>query len=286
MRGWFQYGLGVLSGVVLCLIAALFLREGPTGQYQATESAGPSQPETSDDKDQHRKLWKGDLPKMVVEEFEVANGSVGDCFLKLADSKGVPIGLELLPGDDLRGAVQLPDGTPAGKAKRFSLAKRDTSLKEVLDGIVAADPRYEWDDLEGVINIRPRAADRTDKSPLDDRIDVFVAIDFSFRDVINLVASPWDRLDYLLAIMPAEAQEARLEFDRFPSMKNMEAAEKVWTEQMTFVLLQPSLCDIMNAVLRRQRKGCWVCWAPMSTEPGGDSSFWELTLCPDEDYYE
>jgi hypothetical protein len=64
----------------------------------------------------------------------------------LASTYKSPIGLELIPSG---GGLQAED--------KISVKVEGGTLREVLDAVVKADPRYEWQQVDDVINVFPRA---------------------------------------------------------------------------------------------------------------------------------
>ena len=78
----------------------------------------------------------------------------GSFIPQLAEAAGVPMGFEMAPLVDDAG----PPHHVAATGKR---------LRDVLDAIVSADPRYEWREDAGVIVVRPVAAWASNSGTLD-----------------------------------------------------------------------------------------------------------------------
>ena len=95
-------------------------------------------------------MWRPDWPLTINT---LSAGFVG----RLAETAGVPMGFEMAPGDPV---YQGPRDIPA-------TGKR---LRDVLDAIVEADPRYEWREDDGVILIRPVGARNTTSVILDAQV--------------------------------------------------------------------------------------------------------------------
>ena len=74
----------------------------------------------------------------------VVNGPFPSAVRDLANATMVPMGIEFLgPGNPPRSA---------------EIPATGRTLREVLDAMVAIDPRYEWREMDGVIVIRPTAS--------------------------------------------------------------------------------------------------------------------------------
>jgi hypothetical protein len=84
------------------------------------------------------------LDRVVDDEANhrrlVVNELTGQAVGRLAAAAGVPMGIEMVPGNP---------GHP-----KSPIVASGRHLREVLDAIVAADPRYEWRDDNGVIVFR------------------------------------------------------------------------------------------------------------------------------------
>lgn len=72
------------------------------------------------------------------------SGVLGSAVRDLATAAKVPMGLELVPG--------------APKIIRRAVTATGVPLRQVLDGLLTTDPRYEWRYLDGVVVVRPRAS--------------------------------------------------------------------------------------------------------------------------------
>ncbi len=70
------------------------------------------------------------------------NTTVADFLIGSFMGVGVPVGVVRAPGDD--------------GAARFDFKPAGLTLRNVLDAIVAADPRYEWSFADGVVNLMPK----------------------------------------------------------------------------------------------------------------------------------
>jgi hypothetical protein len=70
------------------------------------------------------------------------NTTVADFLIGSFMGVGVPVGVVRAPGDD--------------GATRFDFKPAGLTLRNVLDAIVVADPRYEWSVTDGVVNLVPK----------------------------------------------------------------------------------------------------------------------------------
>ena len=282
MNKWLMFSMGICVGAILAVVISSTCGRHPTALLQTPPSVtAPSEgtnPITGGPSP--KILFAGDLGNRNVGRIDVVDGSIGDCFLQLAVSGVAPIGLELFRNDYIFGNATSEKGFPVGTGQRFSLSMKDATLKSVLDAIVAADPRYVWDDARGTVSIRPADGTIVAK-PFESTIDVFVAVDLNLEEVLSLATSPMNHYEYLLRVLRKDVNDLNLKFRGFPSMRNFDRAKELWTKRMTFVLLKPTLRDLLNEILRQQGTGSWVLWSlpiPNSQDPGAT---WQLVLCPD-----
>jgi hypothetical protein len=84
------------------------------------------------------------LPK-PVESFRVSGEDISVPLRQLADRFGVPIGFESLP--------RIPENAKPGGVQ---IDMKAGTVADVLDAIVSADPRYTWEELDGVENVFPK----------------------------------------------------------------------------------------------------------------------------------
>ena len=93
----------------------------------------------------------------------------------LAIATGTPFGVEFLPGEcenDRSGERLLVEGR---------------TIAAVLDDLVARDPRYRWEERDGVILMRPAAAWNDRTHFLEERMDSFVHDDLTSAYAWRLV---------------------------------------------------------------------------------------------------
>lgn len=86
-----------------------------------------------------------------VPSFLAVQEDIADVLGRLANTRKLPIGLELIP----RGAGMQLD-------HKISVKVEGGTFREVLDAVVKADPKYEWQQKNDVINVFPR----TVRSPI------------------------------------------------------------------------------------------------------------------------
>jgi len=91
----------------------------------------------------------------------------------LAGAAGVPMGFEAAP--------MVPRVQP------WSVAATGRTVREVADAIVAADPRYDWREDNGVLLFRPRAAWEGAASSLDARIAGLRLDDIEAADAMSAI---------------------------------------------------------------------------------------------------
>jgi len=81
-----------------------------------------------------------------VSFFEFADVPITTPVRRLADMYYIPIGLEVVT--EKKGE----------RTKRISIKVEEGTIRDVLDAIVQADPRYKWEEVNDVINIFPKEA--------------------------------------------------------------------------------------------------------------------------------
>lgn len=85
-----------------------------------------------------------ELAERVIKQVEIKDAANVHLILSaLSNEYGVPIGLEVAE----KGMVE----------PKISLKLRNRPLRHVLDAIIEQDPRYEWKEVDGVINVFPKA---------------------------------------------------------------------------------------------------------------------------------
>jgi hypothetical protein len=82
----------------------------------------------------------GQLARTIIGDFTETRLSVIDVAARLTRSR-IPVGVEAVNG-------------PEGHA--VDLALKDATVADVLNAAVRADPRYQWKEDEGVINLFPK----------------------------------------------------------------------------------------------------------------------------------
>jgi len=96
--------------------------------------------------------------------------------LDLANATRVPMGIEFLrPG-------------PGRHSTPPDIAATGRTLREVLDAMVAVDPRYEWREMNGVIVIRPAAAWNDAQSLLFRVVEPIHLIDVAPNEALQRIA--------------------------------------------------------------------------------------------------
>jgi len=137
----------------------------------------------------------------------------------LANAVGVPIGFQSLPADER--AVILND----------PINLTGLTLREALDALVAVDPRYHWQELNGVIVVRPVRAWLDSQDPLFRSIRSVHLQDVQASKPIDLV---------LAALGRAEASG-------FPD-----------TRLFSISLPEGPLLDLLNEMSRQHGELSWV----------------------------
>jgi hypothetical protein len=82
----------------------------------------------------------GQLARTIIGDFTANGASIADIADRLAQDR-IPVGVEVVKG---------PDGPP------IEINLKNATVAEVLDAAIHVDPRYEWREAQGVINLLPR----------------------------------------------------------------------------------------------------------------------------------
>jgi hypothetical protein len=97
---------------------------------------------------------------------------------RIAQAAGVPMMFEALP---------LDYRDPAIVGQRFDLAGH--TVREALDIFIAQDPRYQWDERDGVVVIRPTSLSRSPEDALNQPIAGVRGDQLRLEDVLSRVTT-------------------------------------------------------------------------------------------------
>jgi hypothetical protein len=145
----------------------------------------------------------------------------------LSATSRVPIGIETIPSDSgSTVSIQIVDGT----------------VRQVLDQIVKADPRYRWEVREGVINLLPNERN-------DSLLDVTI-VHFNFQDM--------DAEDVPAAILALPEVQAHLSAMRIVASKGVMYEGPVRKLPVfSITLSNVTVKEILNEILRRRYSNFW-----------------------------
>ena len=108
--------------------------------------------------------------KQTISGFESTDEPIDQILGKLSKSYGVPIGLEKIA----------PKAAASSGERRISVKVEKGTVRDILDSVIRADPRYEWKEVAGVINVLPRRA----RNPiLEVPVSSFKISDVNWMDV-------------------------------------------------------------------------------------------------------
>jgi hypothetical protein len=142
---------------------------------------------------------------------------------ELAEAAGVTMGIELLPATEpraLSGGIQVTG----------------MSLRDALSAFTAADSRYEWRDMDGVVVIRPIAAWFDSAHPLS-------------REVTGV------RLDSATISEVIRVEQSLLD----PEVRNGPSVDPLLDARRVSVTLpHGTQLDLLNAIARSHGRLCWV----------------------------
>ena len=134
-----------------------------------------------------------------------------ELIVSMAARLGAPIGFETAGALDERVSMPFnPRTRPSHKivgVRPRPLDVRGVPLRQALDAAVAADHRYEWHEMDGVVVVRPRAAWRDRDHPLLRRVtatqlkDAGLPLEFdgaTLFDVVNMAVRSHQRSQWSL----------------------------------------------------------------------------------------
>jgi len=123
----------------------------------------------------------GNLAEMQLRAVSVKSQNLLTALSDIANTYGVPIGLEVSPEDDLL------------KGRNIVVRLESGTLKEVLDSVVSQNPLYTWDVEDGVVNVFPKGnREPFLKTLLETRVGKFSITPNTSRFTlrVNLTGSP------------------------------------------------------------------------------------------------
>ena len=163
----------------------------------------------------------------------------------------------------------LDAGVPGGVANvsdcnqpaTHSFTPRDSSLRGVLDAIVAIDPLYRWEVKEGAINVIP-----------GDKLPTFLAVRMSRFDIVE-VSSPREVVPQLLKVPEVRRAQAGLGRHAVEGRVQPfcpEGCPPNEKKKISMSLKNVTVREALNAVAREHGSAVW--WFRQS-ECGGQKSF-------------
>ena len=159
----------------------------------------------------------------------VMRGRIDEILERLSQKYVVPIGLKEVAG---------------GTGGLIKISVRSGTVRSVLNRIVAADPRYKWEETSGVINVMP-------KEDSDDLLSTIVS-DFQINGQ--------SRINLKQAIFDLPEVKSKLESMRVSPL-NVElitAASKDAFSIPHAVLTNVTLRDVLNHIIRHSSSHYWV----------------------------
>jgi len=104
----------------------------------------------------------------VIERFDVANETVPSAVVRLANQQGVLCGLYVVPWTEV--GTEIPEPFAS-----VSVTFQGATVAQILDELVALDPRFTWGEDRGVINVALASTGGDPTHPLNVRLPVFDA---------------------------------------------------------------------------------------------------------------
>lgn len=95
----------------------------------------------------------GEMLNRRIPEFQVTEAPTSLVLQRLANTSGVPIGVEVVPEND-------------GQKRTITVITNGATVQNILDLIIGKDPRYLWQQTDSAINVFPKGA----KDPLMETI--------------------------------------------------------------------------------------------------------------------
>jgi hypothetical protein len=104
----------------------------------------------------------------VIPRFQVTEETIPSAVVRLANEQGVLCGLYLVPWPEAQPGTLEPFDS-------VSATFQDATVAQVLDGLVALEPRFTWWEEGGVINVALASTVRDPTHPLNVRLPLFAA---------------------------------------------------------------------------------------------------------------
>lgn len=177
---------------------------------------------------QSKSMLQKAVPLFKVEGVPLSQ-AIGD----LADQVNLPICLE---------RVGVPNGIQEVRFE-VSLQMVNTTLKEVLDTLVKQDPRYFWNEDNGIINFLPREAKDDKAYPLNRKLTRFKVDATPLLKTIDiLIKQAYDQTGLT---------HKQFSFRFAPDLVNTFSASASYQELMTIDLRDATLRSIVNAIVKQ-----------------------------------
>lgn len=175
---------------------------------------------------------------MRVPRFRLTNGGLLDAVVALRKRLNVAASVELT-------TAEFDESDPLGNNIRASLFFRNTTLRELLDGIVELDGRYRWRVSGGVVHFIPIRSVRQPDSVMRKGVDAIEMSEDSMHDLLSELDYRWrDRLGVRFANSPHEG-----------GMSLAGAGTLVGPGRLSFA--GGTLRDLADALAATQPSGIW-----------------------------
>jgi len=172
-----------------------------------------------------------------VEAVRIDLSSLHLALSELASKYGIPIGLETIKEDGLESEEKITIDVPEG------------TIKDVLDAIIQAAPRYEWEVVDGVINVLPKEnRDSFLKGILDTSIKEFTIkpgqSKISVRGAITNLPEVKEKLK-AANVSPLNLEFVSTEFAKLSESFSLDARNK-------------TVRSILNQIIRKSNAKYWL----------------------------
>jgi hypothetical protein len=169
--------------------------------------------------------------KQKVNSFELENVTLRRCFEELTARYDFVIGFESLP--------ELPN-----QSNTINVKLENGTVRDVLDALIAQDPRYRWSASEQAINVHPIVGNQTWMTTVIGHFKV---------DNVNR----YEALDALLNSREIQTQFARAPFRR-GELRSLPGVADSDLLRFSLDLQNATPRSILNAIAKADHSGVWM----------------------------
>lgn len=185
-----------------------------------------------------------------IPTYSVAGADMHIALERLANNEKLPIGFEAI--------TEKIDST----VRTFEINKENATVREIVTAIVASDPRYQWKEEDGVINVFPV---RQQETILDVRL-------------LEFEVSKLHRMDALNALVNHATVKAKTKHLGIIMNNSMEyQPDYEHLRRLTFSLHNTTVRQVLNKIIKDGDGYYWL-FQIYGSRYGGDDKYFMITL--------